>query len=450
MTKITKADQNKININLPGESMKINSRNILEIGNFSAEELAGEYGTPLLVLDEKEIRKNIRKYIDTFSENYPDFKVLYAGKAFLNRTLCRILQQEGTGLDVVSGGELYIALNADFDPEDIYFHGNNKLKSEIELGLQNNVGKFVVDNFYEIELLNKLAKKLGKKPEVILRIIPGIEAHTHEYIQTGQIDSKFGVGLKNNEAKKLIKKIIKYNNLDLKGIHAHIGSQIFTLESYEKLIEIIFDFLVQIKEETGKILKEIDLGGGLGISHTKDENPPSIEKYVETISNKVKEEADIKNFPLPKLSVEPGRSIIGPAGITLYEIGSIKEVPGGSKYVAIDGGMTDNIRPALYDAEYEAFTANHCLQGEKEKVTIAGKCCESGDILIKDIQITEPKSGDILAVPSTGAYTYSMASNYNGIPRPAVVLVCEDKSNIIIKRESYEDLIKNDIIPEDY
>ena len=412
--------------------------------------MAKQYGTPLLVLDEAEIRNNIRQYVDTFAENYPSYNVLYAGKAFMNRTLCRILEDEGAGVDVVSGGEMYTALQAGFPPENIYFHGNNKQPQEINLGLDHDIGRFMVDNFQEVELLNKLAGEKSKKAKVIVRITPGIEAHTHEYIQTGQIDSKFGVGLAEDQALNLIKAIIESENLELKGIHAHIGSQIFALESYQKLIEALFNFLIEIKAETGKVLSEVDLGGGLGISHVKEEDPPEISNFIKSITEKVEEEAKKNDYPLPQLIVEPGRSIIGTAGITLYRVGSIKQVPGMTKYVAVDGGMTDNIRPALYDADYEAFLANRCHDEPEEEVTIAGKCCESGDILIEDVKIPKAEPGDILAIPSTGAYTYAMASNYNGIPKLAVVLVNNGESNIIIERQSYDDMIKNDVIPEGY
>ncbi|MFW6007144.1 MAG: diaminopimelate decarboxylase [Halanaerobiales bacterium] len=430
--------------------MEVDDKNNLQIGGISVEELREKYGTPLLVLDEAEIRENIRKYVNSFEKNYPEYKVLYAGKAFMNRTLCKILEEEGTGVDVVSGGEMYTALKADFPEKDIYFHGNNKLPQEIKLGLENDIEKFVVDNFYEARLLNKLAKEENKKVEVLVRITPGIEAHTHEYIQTGQIDSKFGVSIADNQALDLIEKVVNYDNLKLSGIHAHIGSQIFALESYQKLIEVLFNFLEGIKEKTGKTLAELDLGGGLGISHIEDEQPPDIRDFVETISEKVLTEAEKHNYSVPKLIVEPGRSIIGSAGTTLYTVGSIKQVPGMTKYVAVDGGMTDNIRPALYNADYQVFLANRCLDKPEEKVTVAGKCCESGDILAKDVEIPVAEPGDILAIPATGAYTFAMASNYNSIPRPAVVLVNEGESSVIVERESYEDLIRNDIIPDKF
>ena len=428
--------------------MKIDSRGLLNIGGISAEELVIRYGTPLLVMVEKKIKDNLSQYISAFEENYSSFKVLYAAKAFLNRSLCKILAREGAGIDVVSGGELYIALKAGFPTRDIYFHGNNKLPAEIRLAVENNIGRFMVDNFYEADLLNKIAGEYQKKAAVSLRIVPGIEAHTHEYIQTGQLDSKFGVSIANQQALDLIKTIINHKYLELKGIHVHIGSQIFNLEPYQKLIEVVFNFLNEVRNETGMILEEINLGGGLGISHINSEKPPTIGEYIKTITEKVIRESKKEDYPLPRILVEPGRSIIGDAGVTLYRIGSIKQVPGMTKYIAVDGGMTDNIRPALYEAEYTAFVANRCQEKAVEEVTVAGKCCESGDILIKNIKLPETETGDILVIPATGAYTYPMASNYNGIPRPAVVLVNEGKSEIIVKRESYSDLLTNDVIPE--
>lgn len=431
-------------------TMDIDDEGVLNIGGVSTSELVESFGTPLLVLDEEEIRQNIGKYVNSFEENYCNFKVLYAGKAFLNRTLCKVLEEEKIGLDVVSGGELYIALQAGFPPEEIYFHGNNKLPAEIEMGLENDIGRFMVDNLQEAELLNELAGKKDKQVDVILRITPGIEAHTHEFIQTGHLDSKFGVSFTNGQALNLIKKIINSENLNLKGLHAHIGSQIFDFIAYEKLIEVMFEFLDEIKTETGQILKELDLGGGLGIMYTEEDDPPVINDFIEVVTNKVSDEADNYNYPLPQVLIEPGRSIVGTAGTTLYRVGTIKKVPEMSKYIAVDGGMTDNIRPALYDADYDAFLANRCNEKAAEKVTIAGKCCESGDILIEDINLPAARPGDILAVTSTGAYTYAMSSNYNGIPRLAVVLVRDGEANLIIKRESYDDLIGNDVIPEGY
>lgn len=426
-------------------TMKIDNNGVLNIGGISTVELVNKYGSPIIVMDEEEIRNNMRKYIEAFDEYYPNSKTAYAGKAFINRTLCKIIDDEGLGLDVVSDGELYTALQADFPAEKIYFHGNNKTLFEIKMALDAEIGKFMVDNLQEAYLINDLA---DKPVEVILRVTPGIEAHTHEFIQTGQLDSKFGVSIYRDQALAVIKEIIEMDNLILTGIHAHIGSQIFNLSSFAKAIIVMMEFMAEIREKTGLTLKELDIGGGLGIAYTKEEDNPSVVEYAKIIAEEVKRQSEILDFPQPVIINEPGRSIVGTAGTTLYTIGTIKDIPSIRKYIAIDGGMTDNIRPALYDANYEAAIANKAEQETKEMVTVAGKCCESGDILIKDIKLQEAETGDVLAVSCTGAYTYAMASNYNGVTRPAVVLVYKGKDDLIIKRESNEDLIKNDIIPD--
>ncbi len=436
-------------MNLYG-TMEITDDGVLTIGKNLVTDLVKKYGTPLLVIDEEHLENNIEEYINSFNRYYGDYRIVYGGKTFLNRTLCKILAKKGVGLDVVSGGELFIALKADFPAADIVFHGNNKSEEELEMGLHYEIGRFMIDNKQEAELLNKLAASKGKKVVAILRVAPGIEAHTHEYIVTGHLDSKFGVSFAGGRAFEVLQEIMNYENINLQGIHTHIGSQIFELESYQKLIEVLFAFLDETRQKAGIILSELDLGGGLGVSYLIGDNPPAIKEYVQLISRTVKEMADRYNYPLPKIIVEPGRSIIGTAGTTLYTVGSIKKVPGNSKYIAVDGGMTDNIRPALYNAEYEAFLANRCYDRVEEKVKIAGKCCESGDILIRGIKMPQAKRGDILAVPVTGAYTYSMASNYNGLTRPAVVLVKDGEDKLINRRESYGDLLKNDIVPPGY
>jgi len=431
-------------------TMEIDGDGVLNIAGIDVCTLAEDFGTPLIVMDEAEIRSNIRSYIEAFEKYYDDYMVLYAGKAFYNRTLFRIMADEGAGIDVVSGGELYTALEADFPVEKIYFHGNNKLSEEIKMGLDCNIGRFVVDNMCEVKLLEKLVAKKNAKIKVDIRLTPGIEAHTHEFIQTGQIDSKFGVSLVENQALNLVKEIVKNENMILKGLHAHIGSQIFDILPYKKLVEVMFDFMVKVREETGKEISELDFGGGLGISYVSQDDPPAVDEFVRELCKKVKVIAEERNYSLPRIIVEPGRSIVGTAGTTLYKVGSIKQVPGMTRYAAVDGGMTDNIRPALYDAVYDAFVANRADENVEEVYTIAGKCCESGDILIKDIELPLLKPGDLIAVTSTGAYTYAMSSNYNGVPRPAVVLVNEGEANVIIERENFEDLIKNDVIPSGY
>lgn len=426
-------------------TMEIDQNGVLNIGGISTVELVQKYGTPLLVLDEKEIRNNIKRYQEAFKENYSKVKLAYAGKAFMNRTLCKILEEEGMGLDVVSGGELFTALSADFPAEAIYFHGNNKGLNELKMAINAGVGRIMVDNLQEARLINQLT---NKKEKVILRVTPGIEAHTHEFIQTGQIDSKFGVSIYRGQALEVIKEILKMENLELMGVHAHIGSQIFNLSSFAREVDVLMDFMAEVREKTGYTMLELDLGGGLGIAYLEKEEIPDLNEFARLISDRVTTRAEKLKYPLPVVIIEPGRSIIGTAGTTLYTIGTIKDIPAVRKYLAVDGGMTDNIRPALYGAEYEAIIANRALEANREMVTVAGKCCESGDILIHDIKLPEARSGDILAVSCTGAYTYAMASNYNCLLKPAIVLVKEGQADIIVRRESYEDLINNDVIPE--
>lgn len=420
---------------------------ILEIGGCSALELADKYGTPLWVMDEELIRNTCQRLVKAFSQK-GNSQVLYASKSFLTTAMCKIINEEGLGLDVVSGGELYTALKANFPVENIYFHGNNKSFEEIKLALENGIGHIVVDNFYELQILNGIAGELKTKQAIILRISPGVEAHTHEYIRTGQIDSKFGFTLPNGQAMEAIKLALELPNLDLKGIHCHIGSQIFEMGSYGHAAHVMIEFMKNIEKETGYILEELNIGGGLGIYYSPGDEPSSIESYAEIVMNTVKQKCDEFELPTPKLLIEPGRSISGPAGTTLYKVGSIKNIPGVRKYVAVDGGMNENIRPALYEAKYEVYVASRMNEPSNEKVTITGKCCESGDILAWNVNLPEVKPGDILAMPSTGAYGYAMSGNYNRIPRQSVVLVNKSTSDEIVKRETYEDLIRNDVIPE--
>lgn len=417
----------------------------LYIGGISTVKLAEEYGTPLYVMDEQLIRDNCRRYYESFRANEGSNRVAYAGKAFLTIAMCQIIAEEGLCLDVVSGGELYTAYKADFPMEKIYFHGNNKTVEEIEMGVKLGVGRFVADNFYEIEKINEIAKKYNKTQKILLRITPGIEAHTHEYIKTGQIDSKFGFTLLENQTKRAVEKANSLSNIELMGFHCHIGSQIFDIQPYRDEVNIMMALIKDIKEEVGYEIKELDLGGGFGIYYEEGDDPKEVEEFCEAILEEANKKAEEFNMKLPILTIEPGRSIVGNAGITLYTIGSIKEIPEVRKYVAVDGGMTDNIRPALYNAQYECVIANRINSSDKETVTISGKCCESGDILLNNVEIPEAKSGDILAVLATGAYGYSMASNYNKIPRAAVVLVKDGNAKVICRRQSYEDLLSNEL-----
>lgn len=419
--------------------------NELYVGGLSAKSIAKTYGTPVYLMDEKQLRDKCRRYLKSFSSNGKN-KVAYAGKAFLTLAMCNLIHEEGLCLDVVSGGELFTAYKSEFPLEKIYFHGNNKTLSEIEMGISLGVGTFVVDNFYEMELINKIAKEKGKVQRVILRITPGIEAHTHEYIKTGQVDSKFGFTMLNNNTLEAVKKAIELENINFAGLHCHIGSQIFDIQPYEDAVDVMLNIVHSLEQETGYRMEEVDLGGGFGIYYKEGDTPKSIEEFSEAILNKAKLVAEELNMELPTLTIEPGRSIVGNAGVTLYTIGTIKEIPEVRKYVAVDGGMTDNIRPALYRAEYESIIANRIVSDEVEKVTISGKCCESGDILLNDTSLSKVESGDILAIMSTGAYGYSMASNYNKIPRPPVLMINNGEARVICKRESYEDIIKNEVI----
>lgn len=419
--------------------------NTLYIGGVSTIDLAEEFSTPLYVVDEELVRSQCKRYYSAFKVNENKNKVAYAGKAFLTLAMCQIINEEGLCLDVVSGGELYTAWKSGFPMEKVYFHGNNKTVEEIEMGIELGVGRFVVDNLFEIEKINSIAREKNKIQQVLLRITPGIEAHTHEYIKTGQIDSKFGFTILNNKTIDAVKKAISLSNLEFVGLHCHIGSQIFDTKPYEDEVEIMLSIVKDIKDKTGCHVKELDLGGGFGIYYTAEDRPITIEEFCEVILRKGKETARKLGIELPDLVIEPGRSIIGNAGTTLYTVGSIKEIPDIRKYVAVDGGMTDNIRPALYNAQYECVIANRAQSTSKETVTISGKCCESGDILLNNVEIPEAKSGDILAVLSTGAYGYSMSSNYNKIPKPAVVLVKDGNAKLICRRQSYEELIEDEL-----
>ncbi|MDD4169541.1 MAG: diaminopimelate decarboxylase [Desulfotomaculaceae bacterium] len=428
-------------------TMCINEKGHLEIGGCDTLELAREFGTPLYVLDEMCFRLSCRDYYDAFSIKY-GAEVIYAGKTLLNLAVCRMVEEEGLGLDVVSGGELFTALKAGFPAGRIYFHGNNKSSDELAMALQAGIGCFIVDNLFELELLSHLAGEYGQVPAVILRVTPGVDAHTHEYIKTGQIDSKFGLVIETGQALAGVKRALELDNIYFKGLHCHIGSQIFELESYRYAAEVMMAFINQIGEETGCLVAELDLGGGLGVYYTEGDQPRAIQAYADVLAGEVQEKARGYGFQPPKLIVEPGRSISGPSGTTLYTVGAIKDIPGIRKYVAVDGGMADNPRPALYQARYEACLAGKITRPSSEVVSVAGKCCESGDMLIWDIELPVAEPGDILAVSCTGAYNYSMSMNYNRLPRPAMVLVRGGSAELITRRESYEALIMNDLVPE--
>ena len=417
----------------------------LIIGGCNLVELAKKYGTPLYVIDEKSLREICNDYKKAFKD-YKNIKMMYASKALCSLATSKILSDEGFGFDTVSAGEIYTVYKAGADMNKVVFNGNNKTAREIELALDLNVGRFSVDNFYEAELLNKIASEKNTKVDILLRITPGIECHTHEYIQTGQIDSKFGFDLsQTDEIIELIK--TTYTNLNIKGLHAHIGSQIFEVQSFYDEIDILIKELARIKTQHKIILTELNIGGGLGVKYTNSDTPPAVEDLANAITKALKTSLEKYDIEEPTIFIEPGRSIVSTSGVTLYTVGSSKQVPNGRKYVAIDGGMADNPRPSMYQAIYSAEIANNTDGRELETVTIAGRFCESGDILIEDITLPKLNIGDILCIYNTGAYNYSMASNYNRTEKPAMVLVNNSQSDIIVNRETFEDLISHEVIP---
>ncbi|NGT52808.1 diaminopimelate decarboxylase [Clostridium perfringens] len=424
-------------------SMKVEG-NELYVGGVKASALSKEYGTPLYVIDEELVRSNCRRYYNAMKCEERGNRVTYAGKAFINMSMCNLVNEENLYLDVVSGGELYTAYKAGFPLERIYFHGNNKSDYEIDLGVRLGIGRFIVDNIHELEVLNSIAQEYGRVQKVYLRITPGVEAHTNEYIKTGQLDSKFGFPVIGDTVYDAIKRAMELEYIELNGLHCHIGSQIFDLEPFEDTTEIMLNLINDIKETLGYEIKELDLGGGFGIYYTEGDKPKEIEEYCSVIINKADEICRKLNMNVPILSIEPGRSIVGNAGLTLYTVGAIKEIPNIRKYVSVDGGMSDNIRPALYSANYESIIANRVFDNSKEIVTVAGKCCESGDVLLNSIEMPRMETGDILAIISTGAYGHSMANNYNRIPKAAVVSVSNGISKVMCKRETYEDLLRNE------
>ncbi|MHB1392025.1 MAG: diaminopimelate decarboxylase [Clostridia bacterium] len=426
--------------------IEISERGHLVFDGCDAVELAKEYGTPLYLLSESEIRKRCRRIKEHFTDKYPDTQALYASKAMSNLAIYKILEDEGMGIDVVSGGELFTAVKAGFPTDKIYFHGNNKTPSEIKLAIDNNIGCFVIDNDYEISNIQKLAHESGKKVKTLLRITPGVSGHTHEAISTGQLDSKFGFSVQNGVALDAVRKVLECPNIHFAGIHCHIGSNIYHVEDYKEAVKIMIALALQIKLELGVEIEELNMGGGFGVfDHDRDKHV-DIEDFIEVIMNTIEEQCTIKNIKRPRILIEPGRWIVGESGITLYTVGSIKDLKGIRKYVSVDGGMTDNPRHALYKAVYKAVVANKANATCTDTVTIAGKCCESGDILIKNLKTPILESGDILAVYGTGAYNYSMSSNYNRLTKPALVMVNNGESRVIVRRETYEDLIKYEIL----
>lgn len=424
---------------------RLNDAGHLEVGSVDLVELARERGTALYVMDEAHLRNQMREYVRWTEYHWKDVEVVYAGKAFLSVAMLQMLAAEGLSFLAASGGELAYAVAAGFPMERVYTHGNNKTEAELAEAVEAGVHRVIADSLEELERLSAIATERGAEQGVLIRVTPGIKPDTHGYIQTGQNDSKFGFGLNHGLAMEGVKRALELPGIALCGLHMHIGSQIFALNSYAKAIEVVVEFMEEIRRETGFTVEELDTGGGLGIAYGLPDEPSTIEQYGKVIVDGIKEECERHGLPVPKMMVEPGRSMVANAGLTLYTVGTIKEVPEIRTYVAVDGGMTDNIRPALYGAHYECLIANKASEPRSEVVTVAGKHCETGDLIAKDAPLQPVEVGDILCVCSTGAYCQSMASNYNKQVRPAVVLVGDGKARTMVRRETYEDLLRCEI-----
>ncbi|MDE7138196.1 MAG: diaminopimelate decarboxylase [Ruminococcus sp.] len=428
------------------ENLNVNEKGHLTIGGADTVELAEQYDTPLYVMDEQTVRSACRRFKNSIDKYYGgQGLVCYASKAFSCLEMCRIVASEGLGLDAVSIGELYTAVKAGFDVSKIGFHGNNKTNEELEFAVDNKVGHIIVDNISELLRLEEIAKYRNAKPDIMFRIKPGIDAHTHDFVKTGQIDSKFGFALETGEAFEAVKQAIACENVNLMGLHCHIGSQIFDIDPFEEAAKVMLDFIAKIKNELNYEINGLNLGGGFGIKYLNEHDPAPLETYMERVSEVVKNTCSERGINQPYIFIEPGRSIAAPAGITLYTVGARKEIPNIRTYISIDGGMADSPRYILYKSEYEAIVANKANEERTEKVTIAGKCCESGDLIGENMPLQHAESGDIIAVYATGAYNYSMSSNYNRLQKPAVVFVNNGESRIAVKRETLDDIIRNDI-----
>jgi diaminopimelate decarboxylase len=412
---------------------RVNEQGHLEIAGCDLVELANGFGTPAYAYAEDDMRRRARDYLRAFEERTDAFDVIYASKSLPVTAAYRLMREEGLSVDVASGGELRMALAAGYDPARIHLHGNNKSEEELRYAFETGVGQLILDSFDEIELADRL---VGRPQPVLIRVTPGIKPSTHDYIQTGQLDSKFGFGLADGLAKGAVERVRSSRHLELVGLHAHIGSQIFELEPYVKAIEVIAEFCDAVDFEP----ELLNVGGGLGIAYLDSDEPPSIDDYVEVKVRGVQRIFD----PVPKVLIEPGRSLVGNAGVTVYRIGTVKEIPEVRTYVAVDGGMSDNLRPMLYGARYEAVIADRAGVTPDTLATIAGKHCESGDVLIRDTELAAPRVGDVLVTPATGAYGYAMANNYNGIPRPPVIFCRDGEARVVVRRETWDDLLARD------
>ncbi len=428
-------------------TQRINGNGALEIGGCDTVDLAREFGTPLYVLDEDYFRETCRKYRAAFESRYPKVEVSFSGKAFMTAAVCRIVDEEGLALDVSSEGELHTGLRAGLPASRILLHGSNKSPEELATAVEAGVGRVAIDNLPEVERLQQVAVEKGVSVDVLVRVAPGVQADTHTHIQTGKVATKFGLAIVGGAAKECVGEVLNAANLNFRGIHCHIGSQILDVAPFREAADMMVDFAAELRDELGCVVEELDLGGGLGVHYVPGDEPPSVDEYAELVTGSVRARCEKHGLPLPRLLQEPGRSLVGEAGTTLYTVGVVKEIPGVCTYVSVDGGMSDNPRPALYDARYDAVVANKAREPRSTKVTVSGKHCET-DTLIADLDAPEIAPGDILAVQTTGAYNYSMASNYNRLPRPAVVIVSRSRAEVIVERETLDDLLRLDRIPD--
>jgi len=417
----------------------------LFVGGVDMVELARTQGTALYVMDEAHIRSQLRDFRKWTGFHHDDVETVYAAKAFMCKAMCRVVHEEGCMVLCASGGELAIALAAGVPASRIQVHGNNKTPLEIEEAVDAGVDRIVADSLLELGRISEVATARGVEQAVLLRVTPGVKPDTHGYIQTGQEDSKFGFGLNHGLAMDAVKAAVALPGVRFAGLHMHIGSQIFALQSYSKAIEVMVHFMKQVLDETGEAVRDLDVGGGIGIKYGLTDEPSTIEQYGKVVVDGIKEECERHGLPVPRILIEPGRAVVANAGVTLYTVGVVKEIPGIRTYVAVDGGMTDNIRPALYGARYECFVANKADQPRTEVVTIAGKHCETGDLIARDVPVQNVETGDILCVAATGAYCRSMASNYNQQVRPGVVFVRDGQARVVVRRETYDDLMRCDV-----
>lgn len=443
MTHVSAAS--RLEVDLWPDGTQRNADGELCVGGVSLHDLALEYGTPLYVYHESTIRNRIRTFREAFEAEYPRGQVAYAGKAWLSRALLEIINEEGLHLDAVSAGEIGYALRCGFPAARIAFHGNNKTAHELELAIKAGVGRVVIDNFDEISMLADIAKRESSRVSVLLRVNPGIDAHTHDYRKTGIVDSKFGLGVASGQAESAVEQIMARQELDLAGFHAHIGSQIFEHEPFLRTVDAVFDFAAQMRDRHGVDVRELSPGGGFGIRHEPEDPSIETESYVRAIGRRSRESAARLDMSEPTVTIEPGRSIVGPAGVAVYTVGARKEIPGVRTYVSVDGGMADNIRPPLYGAIYSASAVSWPGEGKLQTVTVAGKFCESGDVLIERAELPPMNYGDLLALPAAGAYCLAMASNYNMACRPAVVFVDAGEARLVQRRETLDDLLARDV-----